>query len=770
MSVVPDEARSVVGKSHAHDSARQHVTGAAVYLDDMAEAAGALHAALVKSPHAHARIRGIDAARALGQPGVVALVVAADIPGVNDVGPILHGEPALAVDVADYVGCPVAVVVAETHEAARRAADLVDVDWEPLPAVLGYEDAIAAQSYVAAPQHLLYGDAAAALAAAPLTLKGALDIGGQDHFYLETHIAVATPHEGGQMHVWTSSQHPTEVQKHVALVLGAPQAAVTVEVRRMGGGFGGKESQPTIVAAIAAVCARKTQRPVKLRLDRDDDMIVTGKRHDFRVEWEAGFDHDGALSALRMQLAARGGNVADLTPAVMTRAICHATNCYYVPNVDLLGLSLKTNTVSNTAFRGFGGPQGMIAGETVIDSIARHLGKDRDAVRRANYLSAERGLQTPYEQTVSDMIAADLMARLEIDADLPARQQAIAAFNAANRVKKRALATVPVMFGISFNMPSLNQGGALVHVYTDGSIQANHGGTEMGQGLYTKVAQVVAETFGVPMTFVMPTSTRTDKVPNTSATAASSGSDLNGAAARRAALTIRGRMADVAAELWGVSADAVTFRDGEVSSGNHVMPFAELANRSWLKRVSLSAAGFYATPDIHWDQTTLKGHPFYYFAYGAAASEVEIDTLTGETRCLRTDIIHDCGASLNPAIDLGQIEGGFVQGMGWLTMEELYWDGDGRLRTHAPSTYKIPGSRDAPPDFRVHLLENAPNRQETIFRSKAVGEPPLMLGMSVWLAIRDAVAACAANPRAQIPLDAPATPERILKAIEAVRA
>ncbi len=760
---------AVVGKSFTHDSARQHVTGAAIYLDDMAETAGSLHAALVKSPHAHARFRNIDASRALALPGVVALITAADIPGANEVGPILHGEPALASAIADYVGCPIAVIVAETHEAARRAADLVDVDWEPLPAILSYEAAIAAKSYVAAPQHLVFGDAASALASAPHTLKGSLDIGGQDHFYLETHIAIATPLEGGQCHVWTSSQHPTEVQKHVALVLSVPQAAVTAEVRRMGGGFGGKESQPTIVAAIAAVCARKTQRPVKLRLDRDDDMIVTGKRHDFKVTWEAGFDDEGALSALRMQLAARGGNVADLTPAVMTRAICHASNCYFIPNADLLGLSLKTNTVSNTAFRGFGGPQGMLACEAVIDAVARHLGRDREAVRRANYLSTERGLQTPYEQTVRDMIAAQLMARLEIDADIPARSEAIAAFNARSVVAKRALASVPVMFGISFNMPSLNQGGALVHVYTDGSIQANHGGTEMGQGLYTKVAQVVAETFGVPMAFVMPTSTRTDKVPNTSATAASSGSDLNGAAARRAALTIRGRMADVAAEIWGVSADAVVFRDGEVSSGNHIMPFGELANKSWLKRVSLSAAGFYATPDIHWDQATLKGHPFYYFAYGAAASEVEIDTLTGETRCLRTDIIHDCGASLNPAIDMGQIEGGFVQGMGWLTMEELFWDKDGRLRTHAPSTYKIPGSRDAPADFRVHLLENAPNREETIFRSKAVGEPPLMLGMSVWLAIRDAVAACASDSHAQIPLDAPATPERILKAIEAVR-
>ena len=764
------DRRDIVGKAIAHDSARAHVTGSAVYLDDMAEPAGCLHAALVKSPHAKARIVAVDASAAMAFPGVVAVVTAADIPGENEVGPVFHGEPALAREIADYAGCPVGAVVATSHDAARRAADLVKVEWEPLPAILSIEDAIAAESWTSAPQRLVYGDPDDALARAKHKLSGALDIGGQDHFYLETNIAMATPLDGGQWHVWSSTQHPTEVQKHVALVLGVPQAAVTAEVRRMGGGFGGKESQPTIVACIAAVCAHKTQKPVKLRLDRDDDMIVTGKRHDFRADWEVGFDDDGSMTALRVRLAARGGNVADLTSAVVTRAVCHVTNCYYVPNVDALGLCCKTNTVSNTAFRGFGGPQGMLVGEAIVDQIARRLKRDRDEVRRANFYSPQRGLETPYEQPVSDMIAHELMEKLIADADIAARREAIAAFNARNAVRKRALATTPVMFGISFNMPSLNQGGALVHVYTDGSIQANHGGTEMGQGLYTKVAQVVAETFGVPASFVTPTSTRTDKVPNTSATAASSGSDLNGAAARRAALAIRARMGQVAAAEWSVPEDSIDFRGGQVTSthaasGNRVMSFGELARLCWLKRVSLSAAGFYATPKIHWDQSRLKGHPFYYYAYGAAASEVEIDLLTGETRCLRADIVHDCGDSLNPALDMGQIEGGFVQGMGWLTMEELWWDRDGRLRTHAPSTYKIPGSRDAPADFRVHILENAPNREETIFRSKAVGEPPLMLAMSVWLAIRDAIAAAGGDERA-LALNAPATPERILFAIE----
>ena len=762
------DRRDIVGKSIAHDSARAHVTGSAIYLDDMPEPAGCLHAALVKSPHAKARIASIDPSPALAFPGVVAFVTAADIPGENEVGPIFHGEPALVRDIADYVGCPIGAIIATSHDAAKRAADLVKIEWEPLPAILSIEDAIAAESWTSPPMRLVYGDPEKALAAAENTLRGALDIGGQDHFYLETNIAMATPLDGGQWHVWSSTQHPTEVQKHVALVLGVPQAAVTTEVRRMGGGFGGKESQPTIIACIAAICAHKTRKAVKLRLDRDDDMIVTGKRHDFRADWTVGFDDTGAITALSVRLAARGGNVADLTSSVMTRAICHVLNCYYAPNVEAIGLCCKTNTVSNTAFRGFGGPQGMIVGEAIIDQIARHLRRDRDEIRRANYYSAQRGLSTPYEQTVSDMIAHELMEKLARDADIVTRREAIGAFNAANPHTKRALATAPVMFGISFNMPSLNQGGALVHVYTDGSIQANHGGTEMGQGLYTKVAQVVAETFGVPVTFVTPTSTRTDKVPNTSATAASAGSDLNGAAARRAALAIRARMSEVAAAEWSVPEDSIEFRDGRVratsaTSDNLVMSFGELARKCWLKRVSLSATGFYSTPKIHWDQTRLKGHPFYYFAYGAAASEVEIDLLTGETRCLRTDIIHDCGESLNPALDMGQIEGGFVQGMGWLTMEELYWDKDGRLRTHAPSTYKIPGSRDAPADFRVHILEDAPNREDTIFRSKAVGEPPLMLAISVWLAIRDAVAAAGGDARA-LKLNAPATPERILLA------
>ncbi len=762
------DRRDVVGKPLAHDSARQHVTGAAIYLDDMAETAGALHAALVKSPHAKARIRGFDASAALALPGVVAFVTAADIPGQNEVGPIFHGEPALAEEIADYVGCPVGAVVATSHEAAKRAADLVQVDWEPLPAILSIADAIAAESWTSAPQRLVYGDPDAALAKAARRLTGGLDIGGQDHFYLETNIAIAAPLDEGQWHVWSSTQHPTEVQKHVALVLGVPQAAVTAEVRRMGGGFGGKESQPTIIAAIAAVCAHKTGRPVKLRLDRDDDMIVTGKRHDFRADWEVAFDDDGAMTALRVRLAARGGNVADLTSSVMTRAICHVTNCYYAPNVEAIGLCCKTNTVSNTAFRGFGGPQGMLVGEAIIDQIARHLKLDRDAVRRANYYSpatrTDDALRTAGQR--HDRRRADGKARGRRFARAAARgdrrvQRAQSLDEARARHRAR-----DVRHQLQHAEPQpgrrararlygrLHPGEPRRHGNGPGPVHESGagGGRNLRRAGGVRDAHVDAHRQGAEhvghggLLWLRPQRRRRAQRRARHPRAHDAG--------RRAGMERAGRH------------DRLPRRKGHV--GQRVMAFGELARTCWLKRVSLSASGFYSTPKIHWDQSRLKGHPFYYFAYGAAASEVEIDLLTGETRCLRTDIVHDCGDSLNPALDMGQIEGGFVQGMGWLTMEELYWDKEGRLRTHAPSTYKIPGSRDAPADFRVHILENAPNREETIFRSKAVGEPPLMLAMSVWLAIRDAVTAAGAD-ESSLP-NAPATPEKILMALEKGRA
>jgi xanthine dehydrogenase large subunit len=756
------------GTAQHHDSARLHVTGRAQFIDDVAEPPGLLHGKLVTSPHAHARILGVDKSAALAMPGVVAVLTAEDFLGANDIAPILKGEPCLAEGVVAYAGQAVALVAAESLATARQAAKRVTVTYEPLTPILSIEAALAAEQCVAPPQTVERGDPDAALAAAPHRLKGRLRTGGQDHFYLEGQIAVAVPREDGGMLVQSSTQHPTEVQHGVAHVLGLPFAAVTVEVRRMGGAFGGKESQATQIAALAALVAARTGRPAKLRLARDDDMIVTGKRHDFLIDWDVGFDADGRILGLDMRLAARAGNVADLSPAVMTRALCHVDNVYFLPAVRLRGYVCKTNTVSNTAFRGFGGPQGMIGTEAMIEQIARYLALPIEAVRARNYYGLPPRATTPYGQEVEDNIMPLLKAKLEASAELAERRAAIDRFNHASPVIRKGLATFAVKFGISFNMPTLNQAGALVHVYTDGSVHLNHGGTEMGQGLFVKVAQVVADVFQIDLGHVRVSATTTDKVPNTSATAASSGSDLNGMAAHNAATEIRGRMAAVAAAHFGVPVDSVTFSANRVYAGNRSVSFAEAAKLAWQQRVSLSAAGFYRTPNLSWDPKTMRGRPFYYFAYGIAASEVAIDTLTGEYRVLRTDIVHDCGRSLNPAIDRGQIEGGFVQGMGWLTMEELWWDEDGRLRTHAPSTYKIPGSRDIPADFRVHILEDSPNPAPTIFRSKAVGEPPLMLAISVWLALRDAVASLGEH-RFPVMLDAPATPERVLTAVDAMR-
>ncbi len=746
-----------------------HVTGSAVYIDDMPVLPRTQEAWLATSPHPHAQILSIDCARARAVPGVSAVIAAADIPGVNDVAPVFRGEPVLAEGAVEYVGHPVAAVSAVDRDTARLAAALVTVEYRILEPVLAIEDALARKAYVSDPQVMKRGDAAAAIAAAPHRVSGEAGCGGQDHFYLEGQVALAVPREEADMQVYSSTQHPTEVQHGVARTLGVPANAVTVEVRRMGGGFGGKESQATGVAAVAAMLARASGLPVKLRLARDEDMVVTGKRHDFLFRYEAGFDDDGRIAGLDILFAARAGNVADLSPSVMTRALCHADNCYDIPNALFRGYCCKTNTVSNTAFRGFGAPQGMAAMETVIEHIARTLGVDVDAVRRTNYYGAAPRNVTPYGQVVHDNLIEEVVGRLSEKAGYEKRKKEIAAFNAVSPVIKKGIAMMPIKFGVSFNVPSLNQAGALVHVYTDGSVHLNHGGTEMGQGLYVKVAQVVSEVFRIDLDCIRVSAASTDKVPNTSATAASSGSDLNGMATLDAAARIKERMAGVAAGHFGVEPDEISFADNRVYAGNRSLAFADLAQKCWEQQVSLSSTGFYRTPDLHWDGQKMRGQPFYYYVYGACIAEVAIDTLTGENRVLRADMIEDCGSSLNPAIDLGQIEGGFVQGLGWVTMEELWWDGDGRLRTHGPSTYKIPGSRDVPPVFNVHILEHAPNRRPTIFRSKAVGEPPLMLALSVWLAIRDAVSAVA-DCRRFVRLDPPATPERVLAAVEAARA
>ena len=764
-----------VGISLPHESAALHVAGEAAYIDDLPELEGTLHAALGLSPVARGRITAIvlDAIRAL--PGVVHVFAAADIPGPNDCGSIIHDDPILADGEVRYLGQPVFAVIATTRDAARRAAarakDVLTIDAET--PVLTPREAHARGDYVLPPMHLVRasrdGGARAAIAAAPRRLKGSFDVGGQEQFYLEGQISYAIPKEGGAMLVHCSTQHPSEMQHLVAHCLQRHAHHVQVECRRMGGGFGGKESQSALFACVAAIAADKLRRPVKLRLDRDDDFLVTGRRHCFWYEYEAGYDDDGRVLGVEITMVSRAGHSADLSGPVMTRALCHFDNAYWLPDVAMHGYSGRTNTQSNTAFRGFGGPQGAIAIENILDSIARALGKDALDVRRANFYGKTSNNTTPYGQPVADNIIQELTAELEAASSYRARREEIAAFNAASPVLKRGLALTPVKFGISFNVKHFNQAGALVHVYNDGSILVNHGGTEMGQGLNTKVAQVVAHELGVGFEHVRVTATDTQKVANTSATAASTGSDLNGKAAQDAARQIRDRLAACAAAHHGGDAAAVRFANDKVLVNGHTLPFSAVVAQAYIDCVQLWSDGFYATPGLSWNRETLKGHPFYYFAYGAAVSEVVIDTLTGECKLLRADLLHDVGTSLNPALDIGQIEGAFIQGMGWLTMEELVWHPKtGLLTTHAPSTYKIPTANDCPPVFNVRLYDGA-NAEDSIHRSKAVGEPPLLLPFSVFYAIRDAISAVGQH-RIDPPLAAPATCEAILRAIDAVRA
>ncbi|HKA60241.1 MAG TPA: xanthine dehydrogenase molybdopterin binding subunit [Gemmatimonadales bacterium] len=747
-----------------HDSAARQVSGTAVYVDDMREPEGTLHIAPGGAPVAHGRIKRVNLDAVRKAPGVVRVLTAADIPGKNDCSPVKGDDPIFADTVVDFREQVLFAVIAETRDAARRAVQLAKIEIDPEPAYITVDQAVEAQHRLMPDYVFRKGDSKAAIEAGPRRLSGTLHIGGQDHFYLEGQVALALPGEDG-VFVHSSSQHPSEVQAIIAKMLELPQASVTVEVRRMGGGFGGKETQAAQWACIAALGTWLTGRPCKIRLDRDDDMCMTGKRHDFRADYEVAYDDQGNLRGYEVTLAARCGYSADVSSAICDRAMYHSDNAYYLPAATIVSKRMKTHTVSNTAFRGFGGPQGMMGIERVMDAIAWATGLDPLDVRKHNlYGDGDRDL-TPYGMHVTDNVLPELIESLERSSEYRKRRKAVAAFNKDNRFLKRGLALTPVKFGISFTNVMLNQAGALVHIYHDGTVHLNHGGTEMGQGLFTKVAQVVAEEFGIDLDRVRITATVTDKVPNASATAASSGSDLNGMAAQAAARTIKTRLIEFAAAEFNVPVDQISFRENRVFLGKPSISFQELADRAWKGRISLSSTGFYRTPKIHWDREKATGRPFYYFAYGAACSEVIVDVTTGEMRLLRADLLHDVGRSLNPAIDLGQIEGGFVQGMGWLTMEELVFDGEGRLITHAPSTYKIPCSSDVPADLRVALFHNT-NREETIFRSKAVGEPPLMLGISVFAAIADALHSLA--PGKPVPLDAPATAESILRAAQAL--
>ena len=766
-----------VGAALQHDSGVKHVTGKAAYIDDIPTPSGALFGHIGMSERAHARILSMDLSDVRAAPGVVAVLTAADIPGVNDVSPVMGDDPMFAGELVEYVGQALFAVAATSERAARAAAKLAVVEYEDLPAILTVDEAMAAESWLDAPYVMARGDAEAAIAAAPLRLQGRIYMGGQEHFYLEGQAALATPGEDGDVVVQCSSQHPSEIQHSVAKVLGEANNAVTVEVRRMGGAFGGKESQGNLPAAAAALIARKTGRAAKVRYDRDQDMVITGKRHDFRIDYRVGFDETGRIEGVAVDQAARCGMSYDLSMPICDRAMFHADNAYYLANARIVSYRCKTNTVSNTAFRGFGGPQGMVAMERIIDEVAAACGLDAADVRQRNFYDppSAKGEEpgprsvTPYHMTVEDCVIDDIFAELRASSDYDRRRAEIRAWNAESPILKRGIALTPVKFGISFTLTFLNQAGALVHIYNDGSIGLNHGGTEMGQGLFTKVAQVAAEELQVDVDRIKITATHTGKVPNTSATAASSGADMNGMAVKDACAQLKARLAAFAAERWGGAAADVVFLPGRVRIGEATVSFDELIREAYQSRVSLSAAGFYATPKIHWDREEARGRPFFYFAYGAAVTEAAVDVLTGENRLLRVDILHDVGKSLNPALDLGQIEGGFVQGAGWLTMEELWWDREGRLRTHAPSTYKIPTAADRAPDMRIGLWEKGRNREETIYRSKAVGEPPLMLGISALMALSDAVASVG-DYRCYPALDAPATPERLLAAVNRVRA
>jgi xanthine dehydrogenase large subunit len=763
--------RTQKGSAHLplpHESAHLHVSGEATYTDDIPEIAGTLHAALGLSEKAHALVESIDFAPVRAAPGVVAVLTAADIPGENNCGPIAHDDPIFAHDLVQYVGQPMFAVIATSYDAARGAARKAVITYKEEPAILTPQEARKKYAFVLAPMQLKRGDPARALAAAPRRLRGELYVGGQEQFYLEGQISYAVPKEDHGLHVYCSTQHPTEMQRMVCHTLNLRANQVLVETRRMGGGFGGKESQSALFACVAALAAHALRRPVKLRLDRDDDMLITGKRHCFHYEYEVGFDEDGVIRAAKIEMVSRAGFSLDLSGPVAARAVCHFDNAYYLSDVDIQAYCGKTNTQSNTAFRGFGGPQGAIAIEYMIDSIARELRKDPLDVRKLNFYGKAERNTTPYGQTVEDNVIHELVAELEASSEYARRHAAVREFNAASPVLKKGIALTPVKFGISFNVVHYNQAGALVHVYTDGSVLVNHGGTEMGQGLNTKVAQVVAHELGIGMRNIRCTATDVSKVINTSATAASTGSDLNGKAAQDAARQIKARLAQFAAKTYGGKAEEVVFADDMVTANGQSIAFAELALQAYQARVQLWSDGFYATPKLHWDRISMNGRPFFYYAYGAAVSEVIIDTLTGEWKLLRADLLHDTGNSINPALDIGQVEGAFIQGMGWLTTEELWWNQDGKLMTHSPSTYKIPAVNDCPPDLRVKLFKNA-NVEDTILRSKAVGEPPLLLAFSVFFAIRDA-AASVADYRFNPVLNAPATCESILKAIDSVRA
>ena len=764
------------GTDVIHESAHLHVTGGATFTDDMPELAGTLYAAIIKSPVAHGELigDGIDREAILKAHGVVAVYTAKDIPGENNCGPIVHDDPFLAVGKVEFLGQAVAVVVAREMLYAREAAHNAKVLVKELKPILTIDEAMAAQSFVMPAKGITRGNASEAIAKAPRKVKGSTETGQQEQFYMEGQITYAVPREDGQLTLYCSTQHPDGNQREAASALNLSTNDVEVICRRMGGGFGGKEGNASIFSQSAALAAFKLQRPVKLRVNRDDDMMITGKRHDFRIDYEVGYDDEGRILGADITLMSRCGYSIDYSGPVNDRACLHIDNCYYIPNLKLISHRCKTNTQSATAFRGFGGPQGMFGIETVIEEIANDIGKDPLDVRLLNIYKdpAVSGnpatMVTQYGQTIADWVGDKVIDQVASEAKYRERRDSVNAFNKANKRRKRGLALVPLKFGISFTATMLNQGGALLNIYMDGSVSCNHGGTEMGQGLNTKMAQVCADGLGIDIKYVRVTGTDTQKVPNASATSASSGADINGAAIMNATAQMRARLAPVAANMLGCKDTDVSFANNMAHGGGKSVAWTAVAKQAWMDRVGLSVTGFYMTPEIKYDFATLTGHAFYYYCYGASVSEVEIDTRTGEYWIKAVDIVHDAGKSINPAIDKGQIEGGYVQGMGWLTMEECIWDKKGKFLTHGPSTYKIPVAGDIPEHFNVTLFDGS-NLKPTPFNSKAVGEPPLMLALSTFFALRDAVSA-SADHKTVVHMSAPATPEKILMTCEKAKA
>ncbi len=760
-----------------HESAFLHVTGEARYIDDLPASDTLLAGRVVYSPHAHARIVSFDLSKAKQTPGVVAILSFKDILGHNQMGPVVKDEPCLAEKEVTFIGQAIFLIAAENDAQCRAAEKLIEVKYEPLEQILTIEDAIEKDNLLGPPRTMNRGDADGAIKQSPHVIKGELRTGAAEHWYLEGQAALSVPAEGEEIAVYSSSQNPSETQAVVAEVLGIKKKDVVVEVRRMGGAFGGKETQANHTACWSALLSKATNRPVKIRLFRDDDMIMTGKRHRFLIRYEAGFDGDGRILAVKLELNSDAGAATDLSFAIMERAMLHCDNAYFVPNMSVLARVWKTNLPSNTAFRGFGGPQGMAAIETVVDRIARYLHKDSLEIRKKNFYGLSDSNVTHYGQAVENNHLHTICDQLVESSDYVTRRKKIDEFNNANEFYKKGLALTPVKFGISFTTTHLNQAGALVNIYTDGTILVNHGGTEMGQGLHTKIQQIAAAELGVSVDRIRVNATNTSKVPNTSATAASSGTDLNGMAVKNAIDTLKHRIAAAVVVIFNdrdlnTSTDKnnIVFQNDQIIDIKHPdrrIGFAEAMPQMVLRQVSLSAVGYYKTPDIKWDKIKGWGKPFHYFAFGMAVSEVLVDVLTGAVKLLRTDILHDVGDSINPGIDIGQVEGGYIQGVGWVTTEEIKWDSVGNLMTHSPDTYKIPTAQDIPLDFRVELLQGVPN-QNAIRKSKAVAEPPLMLSLSTWLAIKDAVSATAKH-EIEPDFSLPATNEVILLSIEKLK-